>query len=306
MGARLKVLVVADNPEDVRLLQELFGKTSSLQCDLVQIAQLDEALQGLAVGGIDIVLLGLSLSAQGLDTVSQLVTAAPDVPIIVLGAIDDDTLAVEAMQRGAQDYLVKSQWEDVLMLARAMRYAIERNRMRIELRSLSLTDELTGLYNRRGFLTLANQQLKLAYRAKQPLLFLFVDLDGLKQINDTFGHQEGDRALIKTAEILRATLRQSDIIARIGGDEFTALAIGAPEGSALLISARLQEQLSHYNTHNALPYKLSFSLGVATLDPHKTTSVDELIATADRALYEHKRSKQTVANTERNSTQAHE
>ncbi|HEX8708932.1 MAG TPA: CHASE3 domain-containing protein [Pyrinomonadaceae bacterium] len=168
----------------------------------------------------------------------------------------------------------------------------ERKRALEELHSLSLKDDLTGLYNRRGFLTLAEQLLKQAQRNKQHALLVFADLDGLKQINDRFGHQEGSNVIIKTAEVLKQTFRESDIIARLGGDEFTVLAvIPSGESSVLQIRSRLQEKIRAYNARRAHPYELSVSVGIELLEPDSKLSIDEMIRIADAAMYEHKHAK---------------
>ncbi len=161
------------------------------------------------------------------------------------------------------------------------------------LHSLSTTDELTGLLNRRGFFSLAQQQVKLANRTKRKLLLLYVDLDGLKTINDTLGHPEGDQAIAETAMILREIFRESDIIGRLGGDEFAVLALDQPaigdESSVIL--RRLDELVK---TRNAAPerrYALSLSAGVNAYDPEHPCTLDELISRADSIMYAKKRAK---------------
>jgi diguanylate cyclase (GGDEF)-like protein/PAS domain S-box-containing protein len=166
----------------------------------------------------------------------------------------------------------------------------ERKRAIEELESLSLTDDLTGLYNRRGFLTLVEQELKHAARTNDRFVLVFADLDGLKQINDQFGHHEGSHAIVKAAEILKETFRTSDIIARLGGDEFTVLALAASDDNAETIKARLQANVRHLNLRRELPYRLSISTGIVLLDPHSKLSIEELIDKADAAMYEHKHS----------------
>jgi diguanylate cyclase (GGDEF)-like protein/PAS domain S-box-containing protein len=164
----------------------------------------------------------------------------------------------------------------------------ERKRALEELESLSLTDDLTGLYNRRGFLTLAEQELKHATRTNERFVLVFADLDRLKQINDRLGHHEGSHAIVKSAEILKQTFRTSDIIARLGGDEFTVLAIAASDDNAETIKTRLQEQTRLFNERRELPYELSLSVGIVMLDPHSQLSIDELLRKADAAMYKDK------------------
>lgn len=287
-----KVLLIEDDPGYARLIRKALSEGADPAFAVVCVEKIQDGLEHLAKGDTDVVLLDLVLpDSQGLDTFVKVHTHAPEVPIVVLTVVDHDTLAIDAVRRGAQDYLVKGR-VDSKTLTRVLRYAIERHRMQEALRSLALIDDLTGLYNRRGFLKLAEHHMKLARRTERGSALMFADLDGLKQINDAFGHQEGDQALIMTAEILKATFRTSDILARIGGDEFAILAIQANEDSAGILTARLQETLKDYNARSRYRWGLSLSVGVAYLDhQHPVLSIEELMAKADAALYEQKRSK---------------
>jgi diguanylate cyclase (GGDEF)-like protein len=159
-----------------------------------------------------------------------------------------------------------------------------------ELRYLALTDELTCLYNRRGFFAAAAQQLKLARRNSHDLLLLFCDLDNLKKINDRYGHREGDLALVRTADALEEAFRESDILARIGGDEFVVLALEVSSESQEVILRRLEKGLKESNAKESR-YQLSLSIGVARFDPKRPVSLGELMALADKAMYEQKRSR---------------
>jgi diguanylate cyclase (GGDEF)-like protein len=170
--------------------------------------------------------------------------------------------------------------------------ALHRKRIEEELRNLSIRDELTGLYNRRGFFTLAQQQWKLAKRSKRGLLLVIADLDGLKKVNDTFGHEEGDRSLKDTADILKETYRESDIVGRIGGDEFAVIMLEDSKASDGVLSARLQETLDSINAKNGRRYNLSISIGVARCDPESPCPIDDLMSKADALMYEQKRRKQ--------------
>ena len=164
----------------------------------------------------------------------------------------------------------------------------ERKQVEEVLRSLSLTDELTGLYNRRGFLLLAEQQLKVAYRMKGAALLLFGDVDSLKIINDTLGHAQGDLALVDIAAVLKETFRESDIVARLGGDEFVVLIQDAAEESAQAVLARIEAGFETHNAHGDRGYKLAVSFGTARYDPEAPCTVTDLIAQADSAMYQRK------------------
>ena len=157
--------------------------------------------------------------------------------------------------------------------------------------ALSLVDELTGLYNRRGLYALAEHQIKLAHRNDYKLLVVFIDLDGLKMINDTNGHQEGDIALADVGNILKLTFRETDIIARIGGDEFVVFAVESVANQKEILLKRLHENLNHYNQKNCQKINLSISVGITRYDPLHPCSMAELLDQADKRMYEDKRAK---------------
>jgi diguanylate cyclase (GGDEF)-like protein/PAS domain S-box-containing protein len=167
----------------------------------------------------------------------------------------------------------------------------ERKKMEEGLITLSITDLLTGLYNRRGFIMLTEQQLRLSNRSKRGMMLFFTDLDGMKWINDTLGHEEGDRALMEAADVLKEIFRSSDIIARIGGDEFAILAIDTTDINSEIIAARLQNLIDIRNRREGRRYTLSVSIGSSFYDPESPCSIDELMAEADKSMYEHKKSK---------------
>ena len=168
----------------------------------------------------------------------------------------------------------------------------ERRRMENEIRELSLRDHLTDLYNRRGFISLAEQQIKMAQRAEKKMQLTFIDVDGLKLINDNLGHKEGDKALIETANILRHAFRQSDIIARVGGDEFAVLAIDTMDMNSEAFSKRFQQKIDEFNAKELRKYMISMSWGTAIFDPKSFISMDELMSSADKLMYTQKRAKQ--------------
>lgn len=167
----------------------------------------------------------------------------------------------------------------------------ERKRMEEEIRTLSLTDELTGLYNRRGFILLAEQAMKLAHRLKRSMLLFFGDVDNLKTINDTHGHAQGDLALQEVSAILKETFREADILARFSGDEFVVLAVDASMESADVLTNRIQSFLEKGNHQGDWPYQLSLSLGIAHYDPEAPCTVSEMIAQADGLMYQQKQEK---------------
>jgi diguanylate cyclase (GGDEF)-like protein len=160
-----------------------------------------------------------------------------------------------------------------------------------QLESLTCSDELTALQNRRGFWTLARLQLKTAERLGCRAFFFFVDLDRLKEINDTYGHKEGDAALKRIACVLASAFRSSDILARFSGDEFVILCLDvAREGSEVIIE-RLMVHVNHDNSVHSAPYALSISVGCAEFDPANPVSLEQLMVMADKAMYSNKNAK---------------
>jgi diguanylate cyclase (GGDEF)-like protein len=159
---------------------------------------------------------------------------------------------------------------------------------RKKLEQAMITDELTGVHNRRGFLTMAEQQMKTAKRLGKCVLLLSADLDNLKTINDTFGHKEGDSALMHAADILKESFRESDIVGRIGGDEFVVFQMGDATDTSEILTERLQKNLDIHNAEKGSKYKLSMSIGIVRCNSDCTYSLDELLTQADKLMYERK------------------
>lgn len=168
----------------------------------------------------------------------------------------------------------------------------ERQAVIAKLESLSLLDDLTKLYNRRGFLAESQEQLDKARQNKSRVFFLFMDLDNLKWINDSWGHQKGDEALKHFAAILESTLRRTDIKGRLGGDEFAVLVAESDDVAPEILIQRLQSRIEAFNGEDKLPFQLSISMGISFYDPEFPCSIDELLIRADKLMYEEKRGKQ--------------
>ena len=289
-GDKLVVLVVSSQEDAARQVRELLEGADPDRFGVVA-AEPQASLARLARGGVDVVLLAMSLSARrGFATFTELRALAPAIPFLFLSDSVDERHGLEAVRAGAQDFLVQTDL-DGEHLARALRHAIERNRLHTALLDLALVDDLTGLYNRRGFLTLATRDLRLAHRGNETLLVAFADLDDLKGVNDAAGHAVGDRALRDTAALLRQTFRDSDLVARIGGDEYAVLVRHAGPESAGVLAERLKRQLRDFNRRAGRPYQLAISLGFAAHKASTLGSVAGLLDRADRALYRDKRRK---------------
>jgi two-component system cell cycle response regulator len=294
----IKILLIEDNPWQGRLIREMLADVrygskadTGTAYHLEHVGRLSTGLDRLTKGGIDVVLLDLTLpDSTGFETFSRTYSQATDTPIVILTDLDDEALATRAVREGAQDYIFKGDVNGDL-LARSIRYAIERHGMQVALRDMAIKDELTGLHNRRGFLALTQQQFKIANRTKRGMFLVFADLDNMKWINDTFGHHEGDRALVEFADILNRTFRKADIIARIGGDEFAVLALEAHERSSRILDTRLQERIDARNAEKDHPYMISISKGIVRYDPEKPCSIEEILKRADHLMYRQKRGK---------------
>jgi two-component system cell cycle response regulator len=290
-GPVTKVLLVEDNPADARLLREALAEIADSRFEITHCETLAEAHEFLAKSTSDVILSDLGLpDSQGLETIRHIHKAAPGVPVVVLTALNDESFGGQVLQEGAQDYLVKGQI-DGRLLWRALRYAMERHRVQLGALTLALIDDLTGFNNRRGFLALAEHHANLAYRTGKTFLLAFVDLDGLKRINDTFGHQEGNRALVDTSIVLRDSFRQSDILARLGGDEFAILVAEAGENDIEAVRHRIDRRLCSFNADPARRYDLSFSVGIVPNDATQRSSLEQLLSQADALMYRQKHSK---------------
>ena len=286
----VRVLIIDDDLEYADILQEVLNAIEVGEFETTHIDCLTKAITFLEQIQPDVILLDLSLpDSQPQATFFTVHEKVPQIPIVVVTGHSDRSLAIKAVREGAQDYIIKGDF-DFNQLARAMLYAIERHQARSILQQLSVEDELTGLLNRRGFVSLAPQNIKIAQRANWEILLIDADLDGLKSINDTFGHQEGDKAIKETAELLRETFRASDLIARLGGDEFAVLAINASRDSIDTITDRLNANIARHN-ETTRDYKFSLSFGIERFDSDRDMSLSEMLKKADRGLYKKKNSK---------------
>jgi len=248
-----------------------------------------EALEKIKKNSFDSAVIDIVLpDMDGITLTRELVNLYPSLPIIVITGHAYEDSAGSAILAGAREFIKKpfSVGEFMLRFNKMMR-----DRKGEEaLLAISLTDELTNLYNRRRFFVLAEQYLKIAIRRKKRSLLFYIDMDDLKWINDHCGHNEGDQALIALAGILRRTFRESDVIARIGGDEFVVLLESTDENDEMLID-RLYENIRDYNAKVSRNYKLSASVGGAHFNPENPIPIDELLSKADALMYAQKRNR---------------
>lgn len=400
----IRILQIEDDSEYVQFVKQKLRKSKLAEFTLQSAADLSEGLKLLESDGIDLILLDLNLpDSHGIDTFLAVHERVPHLPVIILTAIDDETLAMKSIQLGAEAYHVKNEVKNQ-NLPRSINYSYKRFKARnsdlrrrerdkedyfrnalegnmdgivvvdgdgkvlyvnpaaeflfgrkedelvghplgfpvvadrkteinilhksgtgivVEMRSveikwggedaflaslrditdhkkkesilynLSISDDLTSLYNRRGFTSLADRHIRSATKSKKYFTVFFIDLDGLKNINDTFGHLVGSKVLRDSAMLLTETFRSSDIISRFGGDEFVVLAKGLTENNVGMIKDRLEENIESYNNTSSNSFKLSMSVGAAFFDPSKPATIDGLVNSADERMYADKQGKNT-------------
>jgi diguanylate cyclase (GGDEF)-like protein len=289
------VLLVEDNPGDAHLLREMFNEQDWRSTELMRVECMSAAEAYLAEHVVDIILLDLGLpDARGLEAIRRAHAAAPGVPLVVLTGLEDESLAVQALQLGAQDYLMKGQIE-ARGLLRALRYAVERKTMERAALSMSRQmahsaehDFLTGLPNRMLLNDRVGQAIALAKRHMKKVAVLFLDLDGFKHINDSLGHPTGDKLLQSVAKRLVDCIRGSDSVSRQGGDEFVVLLLDLEQAEDAAVTARRMleavaqpHSIDHHDLH------VTASIGVS-IYPDDGLDADTLIKNADTAMYQAK------------------
>ncbi len=281
------IIIVDDDEVLLSMLRDYF-LNEGYRCETAGNAE--AALKLIGKAPFDIMLTDVSLPGmKGFELTERAKKVRPDMAVIIMTGFIDDFSYDSAIEAGASDFIKKP------FTFKELRARMEHVKVHERQRMMAITDELTGLCNRRGFFTLAEQQLRLLKRLKRGIYILYADVDNLKAINDNLGHQKGDMALTDAANILKATYRESDIIARIGGDEFVVAPIGTTGDSIDSVTARLEENVNRHNSKEGRPYKLSLSFGVTFCDPENLCSIDELLSSAEKVMYEHKRSKRVRA-----------
>lgn len=281
----IAVLLIEDNDVDAQFTQDLLAEWSIEEFRITRAKTLGEGLTLIGQTRFDAILLDLSLpDAFGLPTVRQVHAANPAIPLVVLSGVSDQALALQAVQQGAQDYLVKGQGHPEL-LARAVRYAIERKRTEERLTYLAQYDHLTGLVNRSLFRDRLIQAMARSKRLQQPIGLMLLDLDRFKAVNDTLGHDIGDELLKAVSERLKSCVREVDTVARMGGDEFTIILEGVPsEASIVVVAKRIAESISSAFELKGHRVSIGVSIGI-TVYPHDDQGIDELLKHADEAMY---------------------
>jgi len=291
-----KVLLISSSRYVIPLVEGRLAEAKGVPFHMEHTKELSEGFQILSERKFDVVVLDSNmLGSHGFE---ELQRVNDKVPVVMLDLAlpserSSESVFFRVHKKTPEVPIVRltdfgNKYEEVHILIRSMWYAIERYRTLMEIRTRSIVDELTGLYNRRGFLALTEQHIKLADRKEMPFFLLFSDLDNMKAINDTMGHHSGDEALVDTANIHKETFRTSDIIARIGGDEFTAIMIDTDK---TIGAERLDKKIEEFNVNSGRPYKLSLSVGLAYYDPKRPCTLGELLSEADALMYQQKEKK---------------
>ena len=233
--------------------------------------------------------------AECIESVGRAREQFGELPLVALVEREDEELALRMIQHGAQDCIVAGA-TDAYLLERTVRRAIARGRLQSELQVQSLRDDLTGLHNRRGFFALGLRRLKALRRGTEEPLILFIDLDGLKAINDGFGHSEGDRALMEVAGVLRYSFRETDVMGRIGGDEFAVLTTAVDADARERLIRRVEEAISRRDEEGGRRYDLSVSIGFAPVEFDDESGLAHALDSADRAMYTRKRARRSLVH----------
>lgn len=289
-----KVLLVEDVLMIAKITEQMLKKSPTNKYASVWKTRLADSLAALKTEEFDVILLDLNLpDSRELDTVSRVVEAAPEVPIIVLTASNSDETGLRAVQLGAQDFLLKGDF-NYLTLDRAIIYAIERHRLQRTIRQLAVLDELTGLYNRRGFNTLNPDVIQRVKNSELRGFLCYFDLDRFKQINDELGHAKGDEALVEFAATLRNVFRKDTLLVRLGGDEFVAMGVEQQPDQTEESLRTLEIVLSVRNKNGTAGFRLESSAGVTYFDKNGPLSIEELTVAADASLYKNKEGRRRV------------
>ena len=277
----MNILVVDDDDGDVRLVS-LALRQACVGASVSLAGTLAEGMGRLARGGIDLVLLDLGLpDSCGLETVDRFCGTCADIPVVVLTGFNSEDAGVEALRRGASDYLIKDNLS-AETLRRAIRYAMERNRLAQRLVHLATHDPLTGVLNRRTFEDAVHRAVLRARRGRPSALLLF-DLDHFKRVNDTLGHSAGDNLLVSITGLIQHQLRAEDVLARVGGDEFTALLEGVALPGARAVAERIRTTVAEWTRRSNSGLQTTLSTGLVEIDGR--LEYEALVSRADDCLY---------------------
>ena len=303
-----RYLMAEGDPLDVEIISGMLTAHSSPNVTVDSTNTYQETYQALRKSDYTALIIDIALpGVRGISTIGRILSKFPTLPVVVLTGEDDQALAIECLHLGVQDYIAKSQVNSEI-LARIMRYAIERKHIdlqlklalresaekNVQLQTMARTDALTSLPNRSAFYEMTGQALATAKRMNKSLGILYFDLNGFKQVNDTLGHSAGDQVLVKIGQRLKNKLRNSDTVARMGGDEFVVLTnILEDPVQSYSVARKLNETICEPMLIDDHEIRISASIGIATFPEVQT--VDLLLQSADMAMYEAKQSRRHFA-----------
>ena len=283
----VKILLIEDNELDIQIITSLIDQSERLNAEIKTVDSIKKAKTIMFYQEMDIILVDINIQGMKFEELFEVFDKDNLlIPYIVITDEREEDLGIEAVKKGAQDYLVRSELSERI-LRRGIIYSLERHDILQSMYRTTIIDELTGLYNRRGLHTLGNQQVELAKRHDDDIFIFYLDLDGMKSINDTLGHEFGDKALIDTSNIMHKTFRTTDILSRIGGDEFVVVVVKAQHEFIPIIIQRLKEYIAGMNSSNK-KYNLSISIGVSKVDLNNESPLDDAIQDADKEMYRSK------------------
>lgn len=283
-----RLLIVEDNPNDAQLLKRTLQATFQGSLETEWTETIADAKRVLATESFDLVLLDLWLpDSDGFETLRQVQCVKPDVPVVVVTDLDDEELAIDLVRAGAQDCVSKDQITEQLLF-RTIRHSIARQQQLNHCQAAARTDGLTGIPNRAAFDTELQRQLASHKRHGTAVTVVLLDIDHFKQFNDNHGHLAGDRVLRDVADVLRGSVRESDIVTRFGGEEFGILLPLTGLSAARLIAERIRlDVMAHVCGFEDQELHVTLSAGLTEVTADDT--IESVIARADKALYEAKR-----------------
>jgi diguanylate cyclase (GGDEF)-like protein len=284
----MKLLLVEDDRSDASFLRAILARSTTKPPELTHVERLADAIKAMGEMEFDVVLLDLHLpDASGEACVREIKQANPRIPIVVLSGEDSEDYAIAILNEGVQDYLVK--WDrDGRTILRAIRYAVERKRTELRLNHLATYDSLTQIPNRNYFVQYLDKAVSRARRSGSTLGLVFLDLDRFKGVNDTLGHDFGDKLLIAASKRISQSVRDGDVIARMGGDEFAILLENVPDvHAAEAVARKLTNALSEPYQLDGRTVSSTVSIGI-TIFPNDRGDPATLVKNADIAMYQAK------------------
>ena len=291
MQSELQFFIIVQKMEDSMLMRAMLIKAGYDKKMMTSAYRFREGLQCAAEGnGMKLLFLDKAFAEFEADYSSIVRQQALEIPIILVENAVDNREYTDVTELGVQEVLSLKELTSNY-LAKAVQHAVERHHMRQQIREVSLVDALTGLYNRRGFLQRAEQAVAVAKRLNMSVVVVFMDVDYMKWVNDSLGHQEGDILLVEAANILRAVFRSTDVIGRLGGDEFAVLMLRQQENAGKRATERLKTALNMYNSKRNSSYPLSLSIGQAECLKGEVVNLENLLAQADENMYKRKKAK---------------